>query len=128
MTVYLTPEQVLFIHARLISETGGEHGILDLGHLLSAVERPKVTFDQEELYPDLFSKTAALFDSLIRNHPFLDGNKRTAITAAGLFLVQNGYRLSASNEEVVDFALACAQAQLSLEEIKDWFEGNSGKI
>jgi death on curing protein len=54
--------------------------------LLSALGRPQATFDEKELYPDLFSKAAALMDSLVRNHPFVDGNKRTAITAAALFL------------------------------------------
>jgi death-on-curing protein len=83
---YLTAEQVLFIHARLIAETGSEHGVLDLGLLQSAVARPQATFDKQDLYPDLFSKTAALLESLIGNHAFVDGNKRTAITAAGLFL------------------------------------------
>ena len=82
--IYLTPEQVLFIHSRLVAETGGSHGVRDLGLLESAVARPRATFDGKELYPDLFTKTAVLMDSLINNHPFLDGNKRTGITAAGL--------------------------------------------
>jgi death-on-curing protein len=67
---YLTAKQVLFIHARLIEETGGEHGIHDLGLLISPVERPRATFDKKDLYADIFAKAAALFDSLIRNHPF----------------------------------------------------------
>jgi death on curing protein len=56
--VYLTAEQVLFVHYRLIVETGGEHGVRDLGLLESAVARPRATFDQEELYPDIFEKAA----------------------------------------------------------------------
>jgi death-on-curing protein len=82
---YLTVEQVLFIHARLIAETGGEHGVLDLGLLQSAVSRPHETYGGQNLYPDLFLKAAALLESLIGNHAFVDGNKRTAITSAGLF-------------------------------------------
>lgn len=121
MTQYLTPEQVLFLHSRLVAETGGGHGIRELGLLLSALGRPQATFEQNDLYPDLFLKTAALMDSLIRNHPFVDGNKRTAITAAALFLRMNGYRLTVENKEMVRFALACAQSQRSLEEIADWF-------
>ncbi len=89
--------------------------------LLSALGRPQATFDGKELYSDLFSKTAALMDSLVRNHPFVDGNKRTAITAAALFLRLNGYRLVVENAEMVQFTLACAQSQCSLEEITDWF-------
>lgn len=121
MTQYLSPEQVLFLHSRLISETGGEQGVRDLGMLLSALGRPQATFAEKDLYPDLFSKAAALVDSLVRNHPFVDGNKRTAIAAAALFLRVNGYRLVVENEEMVQFTLACAQSQRSLDEIADWF-------
>lgn len=122
MTQYLTPEKVLFLHSRLIAETGGGHGLRDLGMLLSALGRPQGTFDGKDLYPELFSKTAALMDSLVRNHPFVDGNKRTAITSAALFLRMNGYRLIVENEEMVLFTLACAQSQLSFDEIADWFK------
>lgn len=121
MNQYLTAEQVLFLHSRLIAETGGGHGIRDLGMLLSALGRPQATFDEKELYPDLFSKAAALMDSLVRNHPFVDGNKRTAITAAALFLRINGFQLVVENNEMVQFTLACAQSHLSLDEITDWF-------
>ena len=122
MTQYLLPEQVLFLHSRLIEETGGAHGIRDLGMLLSAVGRPQATFEDQELYPDLFTKTAAVMDSLVRNHPFVDGNKRTGIAAAGIFLWINHYRLVVENEEMVRFTLACAQSQLSLVEMTDWFK------
>jgi death on curing protein len=121
MIRYLTPEQVLFLHSRLIAETGGMHGVRDLGMLLSASGRPQATFEDKELYPDLFSKTACLMDSLVRNHLFMDGNKRTGITSAGIFLRINGYRLRVENDEMVRFTLACAQSQLSLAEITDWF-------
>jgi death-on-curing protein len=125
---YLTPEQVLFLHSRLIQETGGAHGVRDLSMLLSALGRPKATFDGNELYRDIFNKSAALFDSLIRDHPFLDGNKRTAITAAGLFLRLNGFSLIVTNEEMVRFSLACAQSQKTLDEITDWFQRHGKKI
>jgi death-on-curing protein len=128
MTQYLTPEQVLFLHSRLIVETGGGHGVRDLGMLLSALGRPRATFDEKELYPDLFMKVAALMDSLIRNHPFVDGNKRTAIIAAALFLRINGYRLVVENIEMVRFTLACAQSQLSLNEIAEWFRQYSTSV
>lgn len=86
MIRHLTPEQVLFLHSRLIQETGGAHGVRDLSMLLSALGRPQASFDGEDLYPSLFSRAAALLDSLIRNHPFVDGNKRTAYVTAMLFL------------------------------------------
>ncbi len=122
MIRYLTPEQVLFIHSRLIQETGGAHGVRDLSMLLSALGRPQATFDRNELYGDIFSKAAALMDSLIRNHPFVDGNKRTAITATALFLRLNGHSLLVPNEEMVRFTIACAQSQIAFEEISAWFQ------
>ncbi len=122
---YLTAEQVLFIHARLITETGGSHGVRDLSMLLSAVGRPQASFDDQDLYPDLFCKAAALLDSLIRNHPFVDGNKRTGITAASLFLQLNGYRLAATNSELEKITLEVAQAQLNVAIIAAWFQDNT---
>jgi death on curing protein len=125
---YLTAEQVLFIHARLIAETGGEHSVLDLSLLQSAVARPQATFEEHDLYPDLFSKAAALLESLIGNHAFVDGNKRTAITAAGLFLRLNGYRLTANNPQLEAFTLQCAQHLVSLDQMTIWFESQSENV
>ena len=125
---YLAVEQVLFIHARLISETGGMHGVLDLGLLLSAVARPQATFDGQDLYPDIFSKAAALLESLVGNHAFVDGNKRTAITSAGLFLGINGYRLTANNQQLEDFTLLCARHAVALEDIAQWLVSFSAHL
>ena len=125
---YLTAKQILFIHSRLIKETGGSQGVHDLSALLSAAGRPQSSFDDEDLYPDLYSKAAALLDSLIRNHPFVDGNKRTGMAASALFLRQNGYLLKATNEEFVRVALGVAQSQLDLEQIAAWLEKNTQKL
>ena len=121
---YLSPEQILFIHFRLIEETSGGYGIRDMEMLLSAAERPKASFDGRDLYPDPVSKTAALMESLIRNHPFIDGNKRAGVAAAGLFLLQNGYRLTASNAALADFALGVAQSRYTLAESKPWLHAH----
>jgi death on curing protein len=125
---YLTPQQVLFIHSRLIAETGGAPGVRDVGLLASAVARPQSTFEGQELYPDLFTKAAALMASLILNHPFVDGNKRTGITAAGLFLLQNGRQLRTDNLELESFTLRVANGHLSVSEIATWLEENSSPI
>lgn len=118
----LTVEQVLFLHARLIEETGGAHGVRDLSLLELAVARPWATFGSRDLYPDLFSKAAALLDSLIHNHPFVDGNKRTGIAAAALFLRQNSYRLTATNEELEEFTLLVAESRPGISEIAAWLK------
>lgn len=119
---YLTAEQVLFIHSRLIDETGGAHGIRDLGLLQSAVSRPKATFGSEDLYPDIFHKAAALMESLIKNHPFIDGNKRTAVTSAGIFLQSNDYYLKTTQKELELFTIKSATSKISFEDAVEWFE------
>ncbi len=96
--------------------------------LLSALGRPQASFEEKDLYPDLFLKAAALMDSLVRNHPFVDGNKRTAITAVAMFLRANGFQLVVENKEMVRFTLACAQSQISLDEIRDWFRQYSVSV
>ena len=122
--IYLTAAQVLFIHARVVVETGGAPGLRDLGLLESAVARPQATFGGDDLYPDLFTKAAALMSSLVNNHPFVDGNKRVGIAAAGLFFVRNGHRLIAGNEEVERFTLLVAQGTVSVEQMAHWFGEN----
>ena len=125
---YLTSEQVLFIHARLIVETGGEHGMRDLGLLQSAVSRPQAVFDGNDLYADVHSKAAALLESLVNNHPFVDGNKRTGIAAAALFLQANGYPLTASNQDVESFVLSIASGKKTFVDIAEWLRLNTAEI
>lgn len=121
----LTAEQVLFLHARLIQETGGSHGVRDVGLLESAVARPQATFDGEELYTDVFTKAAVLSESLMRNHPFVDGNKRTGIAAAALFIYRNGLRLTASNKELESFTHLVASLHPKISENTNWFKSHS---
>ena len=125
---YLTPEQVLFIHARLIAETGGEHGVRDLGLLQSAVSRPQAIFDGNELYSDIYHKAAALLESLVNNHPFVDGNKRTGITSAAMFLQVNNYSLTASNQELEIFVLSIASGEQTVDSIVEWLKLHSTSI
>ncbi len=122
---YLSPHQVLFLHARLIEETGGSHGVRDMGLLLSALGRPQATVEGKDLYPTIYRKVAALSDAMINNHPFVDGNKRTGIGAAVLFLSLNGYVLSASNQELLDLTMEIAQKKTAIETIANWFERHS---
>jgi len=125
MIIYLSEEQILFTHSRLIAETGGSHGVRDVGLLKSAIARPMATFDGVDLYPDLFLKTAALMASLAQNHPFVDGNKRIAITSASMFLLQNGRFLSTTNPEMVRFTHWVVEKRPSIDEIANWFQLNS---
>jgi len=125
---FLTAEQVLFIHSRLIDSTGGAHGVRDTGLLKSAVARLEATFEGKDLYPDIFHKTAALMESLARNHPFIDGNKRTAITAAGIFLRLNGHLFTASQIDLEKFTLRVAMGKVSLQAAAKWFREKSKPV
>ncbi len=121
---YLSPQQLLIIHDQLIKRFGGSFGLRDLGFLESAVSRPKASFDGDDLYPTVFEKAAALFHLLLENYPFIDGNKRTALTSAGLFLKINGITLINRHKEESEFALKVENESLSFEEIADWFKIN----
>lgn len=128
MTVYLTPQQILFIHARLIGATGGAHGVRDLGLLQSATACPRATFDENDRYPALFPKTAALMESLAHNHAFVDGNKRTAITATALFLQQNGYRVTTNSVELERFTLWVVISKPPVKAIAAWFQDHTRPV
>jgi death-on-curing protein len=119
---YLTPANVLLLHNMAIDASGGSHGLRDLGLLESAVLRPQASFGGEDLYPTLLLKTAALLHSLLRNHPFVDGNKRTSIYSAMTFLELNGYKFIAGQKEIVNFAVKIENDRLSVEEIAAWLE------
>ncbi len=121
MTHYLSPQQVLFIHARLITATGGEHDVRDMALLQSAVARPQATFDGDDLYPTLPDKAAALMHSLLFNHPFIDGNERTAVVAAALFLQRNHHELTAGSGELERFTISVLRDRLSPATIATWF-------
>ena len=122
MIVYLSKEQVLSLHEKIIKATGGSHGLGDDSALESAIARPCATFDGDDLYPSPAEKAAALMHSLAMNHPFIDGNKRIAVTSAELFLEINGYQLTASDDELEEITLALASSKLDKDELMVWFK------
>jgi death-on-curing protein len=96
---YLTLAEVVELHELVLAATGGAAGVRDLGGLESALAQPKATFDGRDLHQTLVEKAAALGFSLVQNHPFVDGNKRTAHAAMETFLVLNGSEIAASVNE-----------------------------
>ncbi len=119
-TRFLTAEEVLFIHKRILDETGGMKGVREIAALQSALARPQATFAGEALYPDIFAKTAAMMESLIRNHPFLDGNKRVGLTSGVIMLQLNGFHLTAPPDAIEAFILDIAQGKLEVRVIAVW--------
>ena len=122
---YLSPQQILFIHDQAVKRTGGPLGIRDVGILESAVYRPQTTFDGKDLYKTVFDKAASLLQSLIKNHPFIDGNKRTALASAGLFLKINGFYLINKHDEEVEFVIKTENQTLTLDQISKWLKTHS---
>lgn len=126
MTIrYIPLDDVLAIHDNMISLYGGSYGIRDVGLIESALSRPKATFGGEDLYTSIFNKAAALFHSLMFNHAFIDGNKRTTMAVAARFLAINKVALNASEQEFVAFPIQVEKQHLEVEEIANWFEKNS---
>jgi death-on-curing protein len=121
---WISIEEILIIHELVIEETGGEHGVINPGALESALARPFTSFGGKDLFSDLWSKVAAMIHSIMAFHPFIDGNKRTALVAADVCLRLNGYRLTPS-EEVEPFFWAIARGEKSIEEIAQWIKSHS---
>lgn len=117
---YLTLKEALELHRRIIRQSGGAAGIRDLGALESALAQPQMTFDERELYPTTIEKASALGFSLIKNHPFIDGNKRIGHAAMETFLILNGYEIDASVEEQEQIILDVASSKLRRENLTVW--------
>ena len=117
---YLTLNEVLTLHDRLIAQTGGSFGVRDIGRLESSLAQPRMTFDGVELYPTLVEKAATLGFSIIQNHPFLDGNKRTGHAAMEIFLFLNGFEIRSSTDEQEKVVLQVASGKMSREEFSGW--------
>lgn len=108
------------VHNILIDRFGGGKGIRDKGALEAAIARPYATFDQEDLYPTIIEKAAAIFESIIINHPFIDGNKRSAYVLMRLILLSDHLDVVASQNEKYDFVISASKGELRFEEIKSW--------
>lgn len=111
---YLTVDEVLEINAEVL---GGTHALRERGLLESALARPQASGFGVDAYPDIYSKTAALLHSLILNHPFVDGNKRTAVLAALVFADLNGYAVHWDQQEALEFVLAIAKHEIGIPQI-----------
>jgi death on curing protein len=120
MSDYLTVAEVLAIHEDQIQRYGGDYGVRDHGLLISALYRPQTGY-----YADLIEEAGALWESLGQNHPFLDGNERTAFASTYTFLAINGTRLTAEWQEIADFVAGLYAAnQFSFERLVPWLRSN----
>ena len=124
--VWLRKDVLLAVHERLLAEHGGRPGIRDDALLESALGRPQNLFAYGK--PAIFDLAAAYGCGIIKNHPFVDGNKRVGFTAAYLFLGRNGFELIADESEVVLKTLAVAEGRMAEKEYAAWLKENCRKI
>jgi len=124
---YLTANQILLIHSALIDEIGGTHGVRDRHAVLSVENAPQQTFEGKELYPTPFDKAAVYARNIIMHHPFIDGNKRTGMTAAAVFLENNDYKVIAKRGEIEHCALKIINRKFDIPAIAAWFKNHSQK-
>lgn len=123
--VSLTIEQILQLHALVLVKDGGADGVRDVGRLEAAVSTQHQVVFGEELYATVFAKVAALMRGIIGDHPFTDGNKRTAMLAGLTLLEVNGYNFTAQRGELENFAVRVATDHLDIDAIADWLKRHS---
>ena len=121
----LSKEQVIKIHNMLISQTGGSDGIRDEGLLESALNAPFQTFDGEYIYRTIKAKAAKLVYFLVKNHPFIDGNKRIGILVMITFLEINGVEVTCTDEELITLGLGLADGTIDDEDLLNWIIDHS---
>lgn len=127
----ITIEVVLGIHRVLIKRYGGHQGVRDEALLKSAIARPYQTFDGKDLYPNSIDKAAAIIESILINHPFMDGNKRTGYILMRILLLDDGKDINADENDKYDFVISIAAGKLPyggiLKWIKERVEDKNGK-
>ncbi len=122
---FLTLDEVLGIHADQMRVYGGASGLRDLELLRSAISMPETTFDGEYLHPSVFEMAAAYLFHLARNHPFVDGNKRTALMCALVFLGLNGEHLQADPDELYSLVDGVAAGEVDKAEVSVFLRRHS---
>lgn len=123
---YISFDAMLELHEEIIKESGGAEGVLyeaSLQHLVLYLEEDFDITDKE----DIFMASAIILKSIITQHPFIDGNKRTGLASADVFLIDNGYDLGIKAEESVDFCLSVARGDKNIDEIKHWLKKHTKK-
>lgn len=125
---YLSEAEVIAINEEMVAQFGGLHGVKDLHMLSLAVGRPQMSVGFQDAYKTLFDKAAAIFHSIINNHPFLDGNKRTSFLSAITFLERNGWSVEFRRKEAVKFTRKAHNEDYTVEQISKWLKNHSAKL
>ncbi|HSW77903.1 MAG TPA: type II toxin-antitoxin system death-on-curing family toxin [Candidatus Chromulinivoraceae bacterium] len=123
--IHLTLEEILQLHFRVVEDFGGSHGVRDEKRLMSVVAAPQQEVFGQEQYPSLHTKAAVYLRNVIGDHPFSDGNKRTALTICGVFLARNGKPIVADPKKLEEFTVQIAVEHLDIETIAKWLKSHS---
>lgn len=123
--IFLSIGEIIQMHDEQVNLYGGLHGIRDHGLLESALFAPQASYGGTYLLDDIFHMAATYAHSIIKNHPFLDGNKRTGIATSLIFLIANGYSPQFKDEEVFDLAIQIATSQITVDELAELFRQKS---
>jgi death on curing protein len=121
-------DKILLLHKFSIEDYGGAHGVRDLAMLESAIQRPFQTFDGEDLYPDVLAKATAIIESIVINHPFVDGNKRTGMLAMFEILAAEKLTVRAHEDQLYQFVIDISTGAIRFDEIVIWLQANTKSI
>jgi death on curing protein len=125
---YITLEEVIYIYTEIIRRTGGEPGIEEETALEAVLSKPMVTFEGEELYPDVFTKAAVLMFAFINTRPFVEGNKCTAVICTLFILKLNGYHIIAPQESLVELAVGIEKGTYKVDHLITWLRNHATPI
>lgn len=120
----ITVQQAKRLHSALVEKTGGADGLRDLGALEAALNRPFATFDGNDLYPTVEEKAAAIIESILINHPFIDGNKRTGFALMRIILRRQAKMINATEDIKYNFVIQAAEGKLNTAQITDWIQNH----
>lgn len=121
----ISENEVIEIHSVLIKKYGGILGVRDLNLLKSALNRPYQTFDGKDLYKSPIEKSASIIESIVKNHPFIDGNKRIGYVLARLILIENNMDLKTSEDDKYNFVISISEGKLNFDKILKWIKSRS---
>lgn len=122
---YISAQDILFIHSVVVEETGGAHGVRDVGLLASIIQKPQAQHGGKDLYGDAFQKAAVYLESCANYHVFIDGNKRTGFAVAVRFLSLQGYTVKVPEKEVVAYMVGVATKEYGVDDIAMWLKQHS---
>lgn len=125
---YIDADDIVSIHDEVVAQVGGSFGVREPGLLISIAEKAKTSLGGQQLYPNVFTKSAAVYEALCNYHVFVDGNKRTAALTMYRFLAINGYKLTATNKQLEKYTLFIVTKNPDIIEVAAWIEKHAKKV